>query len=156
MSNLTWNYSGTKDKPELQHNWNDTLITSINQASATIKRNTSRYSADTIIANPSLKSLLKTMTFYHESVDGDSIGFRFKIQYSDAVTERQLIVKYDHTKDIRDNFCIMAENNGEQISVNLVNIITDSEKYNNYVNKLSVIIDIENLSDEDLDILKNN
>jgi hypothetical protein len=156
MSNLTWDYSGANGKPEFQYNWNDTLVTPINQASSTIRKFTNRYSADTIIANPCLKPLLKTMTFYHESPDGDSIGGRFKIQYSDDVNQRQLIVKYDHTKDVHGDFCIIPESNGIEISVKLVNIISDSEKYNDYVNNLSIIIDIENLSDEELENLKNN
>lgn len=156
MNKLTWDYSGTKDRPELQNNWNDTLVTKLNQASAIVHNAALRHSADTIVTNQSLRPLLKTLTFFNETENGDSIGGRFKIQYSDDVNERQLIVKYDHTKDVHDGFCIIPENDGKHISVKLIKIYEDIEKYNTYVDNLSVVIDIENLSDDELYNLKNN
>lgn len=69
MEELIWDSKGyikLGHDDSAQEDWNQTLMTLINQESSKIHKTTFRYGADTILINPNLYPLFKTLSYYND------------------------------------------------------------------------------------------
>lgn len=68
--NLKWDYSAWKESPKsapyMQRDWNQTLMTRINQVSAQIIKSSFRSSAETIHIHSDLYPIFQTLEYFHE------------------------------------------------------------------------------------------
>jgi hypothetical protein len=62
----TWNYKGYKEMegPHTQNDWNQTLMTKINQISAKMYQASEKGGADTITTSPRMQKLLTSLMYY--------------------------------------------------------------------------------------------
>jgi hypothetical protein len=82
----SWDYEGYKEiQPvyEAQTDWNQTLITKINQTSATIFKDTLKGGANVVIISDSMKDIFKTLEYFTQEVENNYkigiLGGRFQV-----------------------------------------------------------------------------
>lgn len=82
----SWDYEGYKKiQPvyEAQTDWNQTLITKINQTSATIFKDTMKGGANVVIISDSMKDIFKTLVYFTLEVENNYrigiLGGRFQV-----------------------------------------------------------------------------
>jgi|688.fasta_scaffold562817_2 hypothetical protein len=86
----SWDYLGWTPFSDFygQLNWNETLITMVNQISAHIHKSSFRRGADTIIINP--KNLILFNSFYDQETQ--SLRNRYKIVLNDDISLNHIFV----------------------------------------------------------------
>lgn len=149
-----WRKGGYVTSPYTQTDWNQTLITKINQISAQIHMESFRGGADTIFVNNKINRFIETLEVYN--VESKVINNRYKVEVDDRVPENIIIVR--RVAGISDGTEIISigvaekrekkttsdgniETEFGEISFDLV--ISDEkhdeleEKYKNYVYRLS-------------------
>jgi hypothetical protein len=91
---LSWDYLGWKEVntriPTAQKDWNQTLITNINQLAAQIHRTSMRGGANRILVHPNLEPIFGNMEYYWAA--GPSLAGRFLITYTDKIGENEIYV----------------------------------------------------------------
>jgi len=90
---LRWDYNGleqykVKDITIFQKEWNQTLITKINQISAQISQATLTGPAKIIKTHPHLKKLFETLEYYK---DGDILG-RYMVEYDENLYLNEVFI----------------------------------------------------------------
>lgn len=96
---LTWNYLGYKefDNPSVfyrQNDWNQTLMTKINQLSAQIHRSTLRGGAYMIKMHPRFLPLFNTLEYFNVSDDGRmTLGGRYEFILDENIEDIVLLVE---------------------------------------------------------------
>jgi hypothetical protein len=98
---LKWNYNIGRISPSepeySQHDWNQTLMTNINQISAQIHMVTLRGPATTIIAHVSLAPLFGTLEYYN--LKTKELCGRYKVIFTFDIEEYSLYVVGDEWLD---------------------------------------------------------
>lgn len=95
MRTLKWNYKGWKNystSPWSQTDWNQTLMTKINEASIGIHVKNLLSPATHIKIHKSLISLIKDLEYFRELNDGDLIIGKYKMFVDDNMQENEIIV----------------------------------------------------------------
>ena len=95
-----WDYQGHKALVETtdyspsysQGDWNQTLLTRINNVGALIFQSSNRFGPNTIKLHPSLMSLIETLEYYNK--DDNKIAGRFNVSTDDEV-EHNIIYVYN-------------------------------------------------------------
>ena len=91
-----WDYQGHKVLVETtsysQGDWNQTLLTRINNVAALIFQSSNRFGPNTIKLHPSLMSLIETLEYYNK--DDNKIGGRFNVTTDDEA-EHNIIYIYN-------------------------------------------------------------
>ncbi len=166
---LRWDYMGWKNLlinngSEInQLDWNQTLITKINEISAQMHRISLRGGASYIKVHPFVKDLFKTIPFYDEKTSKLS---RYDIIYDDSIKINEIYVIAKEWNDVlfipRFEFGKTTTNDkGEvetelrEVSINHISTYTDEEVVE-YNKKLLGFIKIDNLPklEEDKVIIK--
>ena len=111
--NLNWDYNGWKpfapiESSYTQNDWNQTLITRINQISAQINRSSYKGGANAIIMNNQVLKLVKGLAYYDSNTK--MLSGRYKIYTDDSITENIIYVYYEDypmaplfLEDVRDD-----------------------------------------------------
>jgi hypothetical protein len=157
MEQLTWDYSYPEHIGVFhsQKDWNQTLITRINQMSAMILKNTHRGGANKIKINSVLLPLFKDLEYFNvDNYNKMFLSGRYHITIDDSLP-KNIVLLLRETQDILDAkennlvfsfFTTQEENNVyETITLRLLKI--DSDEYNQALNdpKCKLLTD-ENLS----------
>lgn len=100
---LTWDYLGWKkhtnyDTPITQNDWNQTLVTKINEISAQIHMSTLIGPADIVVSNSDCAELIKQFEYFNPETN--MIGTRFQFIVDDNIKENVVYVYC--TKDINN------------------------------------------------------
>jgi hypothetical protein len=97
---LKWNYREHKNmkiKGYEQHDWNQTLITRINQVSAQIRKATlAGPSANSISINPKMLPLIKDLEYTKESNGVYTLSGRYKIILDEFIPKNEIYVFCDN------------------------------------------------------------
>jgi hypothetical protein len=97
---LKWNYRENKNmkiKGYEQHDWNQTLITRINQVSVQIRKATlAGPSANSISINPKMLPLIKDLKYTKESNGVYTLSGRYKIILDEFIPENEIYVFCDN------------------------------------------------------------
>ena len=91
---LTWNrlgYTKHNDFYHTENEWNQTLITSINQMQARIFQNNTRKGADMIIVSNDNRSLFETLEYYDKEKEYIG-GSRYLVQYRRDIPDSLIMV----------------------------------------------------------------
>jgi len=103
--NSQWDYSewrkNNSDGPYTQHNWNQTLITKINQVSAQIYKFIN-HGANRIIINQRLLDIFETLEYYHKKTSENneisnhagSLSGRYIVILDESITEDKIYLAY--------------------------------------------------------------
>ena len=81
-----WDYTGwdvSSDSPYTQKDWNQTLITRINQTSANIHKASFTGGGDTIRTNSKIFNIIKTLEYYN--LNGDGKLTKFNVVVDDLI-----------------------------------------------------------------------
>jgi len=110
----TWDYKGYKtpvyDCDMAQHDWNNTLITKINQMSAQIHQVSSRGGADNITIHPSLAPILEDLAYFHSNIVLDDINHignlsaRYHVRLDYDVPPNEVRLHRDRSKEINGDY----------------------------------------------------
>ncbi len=101
---LNWDYNGWRkyfksSNLYIQHDWNQTLITRINQIAATIrKQEITGKGAKDIRINPMLLPLLQELEYFTESDDVYTLSGRYLIILDNKIPENEIIVLSEASK----------------------------------------------------------
>jgi len=95
IKELEWDYSGSKGKEcfATQKDWNQTLITKINEAGAIVFRSTFRAGANKIRCSAHIFSIIKDFEFFN--AEKMEIGSRIDVMIDNNLLEDVIIVYYD-------------------------------------------------------------
>ena len=94
-----WRKSFKSSNLYIQHDWNQTLITTINQIAATIrKQEFTGKGAKDIRINPILLPLLQELEYFTESNDVYTLSGRFLIILDNEIPENEIIVLSEASK----------------------------------------------------------
>lgn len=103
---LRWDYNGWKSNAFsgslTQRDWNQTLITKINQISAQIHQATLRGGANTIVVSPEIEKVFKTIEYY--KVKDKSVGGRYKVIVDNEIDPMSILIYYDTPHEIEVQF----------------------------------------------------
>lgn len=92
--NLSWDYSAWKENPKsapyMQKDWNQTLVTRINQVSAQIFKASYRGGADTIHIHSDLLPIIQTLEFFNEQEM--KLSGRYDVVIDDSLNKTRLYV----------------------------------------------------------------
>lgn len=140
--NLTWDYKGwgeySSPTPYTQKNWNQTLVTKINQCSAHIYKASYVGGATHIIIHPSKTSLIESLEYYKDG----SLSGKYKVEVDDSIGTNIIFVT---NKDfLSKKFIATHEKVDEgQVLVKLKDRYTEEEAIE-YWRGLTAYIEIEN------------
>lgn len=106
---LNWDYMAWFDitkqlSPYSQKDWNQTLVTRINQISAMLNTRTFRHS-DTIEVNSKVLEIIKTFGFYDDEVK--KIGIKYQVIVNDDILGNDIYVYYDKHDPIQGKITIL-------------------------------------------------
>ena len=111
MRLLTWDYKLPSNFTfGTQLDWNQTLATKINEASAAIHMKKLNSPATHIKLNISLFPLIKNMEYFKKMNDGDLILGKYKIILDDTVAENEIIVFDKTDSDLEASIKIIIKN----------------------------------------------
>lgn len=91
---LEWDYIGWKPMTSslyLQKDWNQTLITTINQSSEIIGKSTLCGSANEIVLHPILLSIFETLKYYNKSTN--TLAGRYSISLDENLPKDKIFVR---------------------------------------------------------------
>jgi len=163
----TWDYKGHKTRENYcQKDWNQTLMTRINNISSIIHENTLRGGGNLIEINPRLKSLFSALAYCHTNEDTGEMTLcgRYKIEFDNSIVGCKIIVKHIPKpigKDGNNDFVfipvgIKKEGSGmgtmSEVSFQLKSRKDDKEEVEAFEAKCRGIITIQNYSDDDVKI----
>lgn len=114
---IRWDYIGYKKAGNFntfysQHDWNQTLITKINQLSAQIHKATLRGGGNVIVTSPQLICIFESLEYY--DVSNKTLGNRYNVIVDHGIHPMDVLVYYDapeHIKNIRIDGIGEVENN---------------------------------------------
>lgn len=131
-----------------QKDWNQTLITKINEISASVHQRTNRGGANQVMAHTNMKPLFEALEYTHTGDDGIMVlGSRYKILFTDDIDENQITVKYDFTeRDKKGDFVLIpiSTNNVGEMALKLYHIVDDKEIVDEYKRKCTGFILVDN------------
>jgi hypothetical protein len=161
MRQLTWDYKEFKKQEPMvfcsQKDWNQTLMTKINQMAAQINKTTYMGGPNKIKINKKLFSLLSDLDYFRVNENGDfTLSGRFHIIIDNSILDDTILI-YHETENVlkakEDNkmFCIENVKNENdifyEIKFSLVEI--NSTEYNNALNNPNIkVLTDEMLSGE--------
>jgi hypothetical protein len=94
--NFEWDYEGWRklghSSPFTQKDWNQTLITRINQVSNNIHKASLRGGGDRIRCNKKSNKLLKTLEYYNQGKDSANINNRYLIEIDELVKDNEIYI----------------------------------------------------------------
>ncbi len=152
---LKWDYNipnGYIEYVDTQTEWNQTLITRINQISAKIHICTLRWGADTLEMNSKVFEIVKTLGYYRPETN--SIGDRYSIIINEGLGCEILIYSSKHS--LKPSFIASCEkgdtkiNDNGELETELIDVefkhVTESneEEIKEYQNNLFGILKIIN------------
>tara|TARA_R110000796_G_scaffold252137_1_gene385306 strand:- start:9223 stop:9744 length:522 start_codon:yes stop_codon:yes gene_type:complete len=114
---LEWDYEGWRDStnpsnPYTQKDWNQTLITKINQMSAIIFKASMRGGANRVRCNEKTLKILKTLEYFYENME---ISGKYKIIVDDLILDNTFYVYSSRIHKTPFLFPIITENdNGDK------------------------------------------
>ncbi len=119
---LTWDYLGYKTSPAFyesgQLDWNQTLITQLNQCSARIFKASLRGGATTVYVNPSILPIIETFMYYNPETN--MIAGRFNVVVDESIDDDKVFIinktLYDKDFHVIPNFTLgepFLNENGE-------------------------------------------
>lgn len=142
-----WDYECDNDTMfPTQKDWNNTLITKINQVSASIHKSSLRGGADLIIISEEVLNIFETLEYYditHRTLSG-----RYGIIVDDNIVKNHIFIL---RKEILDDFFLLPKfSPGEnvdfpEISLDLVRNSDDNEEVVAYKRKLKGCVIINDL-----------
>ncbi|MFA5049306.1 MAG: hypothetical protein WC516_09845 [Patescibacteria group bacterium] len=99
----SWNYDGYKNTDDmLQTDWNQTLITKINQTSATIFKDTMKGGANIILISDNMKDIFKTLEYLTLEVESNYrfgiLSGRFQVYAIPDLTKMKLEIPDENNK----------------------------------------------------------
>lgn len=118
MEKLTWDYKGYDNMPHifnnflnLQKDWNQTLMTKINQMGAILFKST-RFMPDTIEIHPSLLEVFNTLEYFN--IEEMKLSGRFKVILNNELNNETLLIRKNFDNQLEENkvFCFV-ERKGE-------------------------------------------
>ena len=140
--NLTWDYRGLNPNNSMfytQNDWNQTLITKINQVSAQIHQSTMVGSANKIISHPLNRHIFTSMEFYHE--DNSTLSGRFLVVFDEECEMDTIYVYNDKIENPRHVYLktIMDATGMGEVRVTLIpeEIQEIKRKYCSYITILN-------------------
>lgn len=162
----TWDYKGYKTLTNVgycQKDWNQTMMTKINQISGQIHRTTLKGGGNTIEINPRLKSLFDSMEYCHTNEETGEMNFlgRYKILLNEEIGENTIKVKFVDPKPIsQDGEVYLIPNQIKEpkdgmmgeVSFTLKSRKHDSEEIDAYLAKIEGTVRIQNYTDADVKI----
>ena len=95
-----WDYLGWKNQPDYssvgyyQKDWNQTLLTKINQSSAQIGKESYRGGGNNIFVHPKTFMLLKESEYFHINGSEAFLAGRFKIHVDESLDPDKIYVKH--------------------------------------------------------------
>ena len=119
-----WNYKVVESYHYEQNDWNQTLITRINQISAQIIKTTRTGEGNCISLNGKLKPLIETLLFYK---DGYLAG-KYKVIIDDTLDSDTILVYND--KPSQDTYCRITGDD-----VQMLRRTNSEEEYQEYLKK---------------------
>jgi phage pi2 protein 07 len=138
MMKLTWdyNYQEYSNVFGLQKDWNQTLITKINQMSAMIFQKTHRGGANKIKINSVLLPLFHDLEYFNiDDYNEMFLAGRYRITIDDSLPKNIVLLSYE-TQDMIDleskGFVYYSVKHGEELSIGVFKL--DSEEYTNALN----------------------
>jgi len=101
IHNLEWDSMGWLDSSSIpysytQKDWNQTILTKINQASVKIFQESLRGGANTLRFNSKVLTLIKTLEYYSE--EENKVGYKYKIEIDDLIFENSIYIYKDSVK----------------------------------------------------------
>ena len=159
MMKLTWDYNYPKINGifNYQKDWNQTLITRINQMSAMIFQKTHRGGANKIKINSALLLLLEDLEYFKIDDNNEMfLGGRYHITIDDSLPKNIVFLSHE-TQDILDAkennivFCLrnIKKENSEFYELTFSMLRIDSDEYNQALNDPNcTLLTDENLSGE--------
>jgi hypothetical protein len=104
---VTWDYEGYENNDKLynmQQDWNQTLITKINQTSATIFKESMKGGANVILIPDTLKEIFKTLEYFSPLVEDNyrfgTVSGRYVVYAIPDLTKKS-IEMYDNTNQLK-------------------------------------------------------
>lgn len=93
---MGWLDGSSKSNPYTQHDWNQTLLTKFNQASAQIFQENRRGGANTIRFNSKILKIIKNLEYYSEKEN--KVGYKYNIEIDDLICEDSIYIFKDVIK----------------------------------------------------------
>jgi len=93
---MGWLNSPLKPNSYTQKDWNQTLLTKLNQASAQIFQESRRGGANTIRFNSKILEIIKTLEYYSE--EENKVGYKYQIEIDDLIFENSIYIFRDTIK----------------------------------------------------------
>lgn len=146
-----WDYEGYKrNNPNffMQKDWNQTLVTKINQISANIHQASFRGGADTIFINGNMLPIFETMEYFN--ITNFIMGNRYRVNVRETIPDNHIFITREETF-IDTILYPQIDNTGQMPEITLSvrrNDGTDPE-VNEYVKKLKACIIVENYEIEE-------
>jgi len=119
-----WNYKVVESYLNEQNDWNQTLITKINQISAQIFKTTLSGSANCIALCSKLKPLIETLLFYKDGY----LAEKYKVIIDDSLDSDTILVYKDNPKN--DKYFKIIDGNIHELPRS-----NDEEEYQEYLKK---------------------
>lgn len=145
---LKWNYREDKNmkiKGYKQHDWNQTLITRINQVSAQIRKaSLSGPGANMISINPKMLPLIKDLSYTKESNGIYTLSGRYKINLDEFTPENEIYVFCDNFPIEPITFESFDDDDDTKVVEHMVILSTSSKlkKIKNKANKENISLHI--------------
>lgn len=161
MRQLTWDYKEFENKKPTvfwnQKDWNQTLITRINQLSAQIHRSNHMGGANKIKTNEKLFSLLSDLEYFKADENNEfHLSGRYHIIIDNTIAEDIVLVYFENenvlkARECNKVFCIENVKNENDIfyEINFSILENNSTEYHNALNNPNIkILTEEELSGE--------
>lgn len=87
---LEWDYNGAVE-PYTQNDWNNTLLTKINQCAAEIHRRSFIGGADTLYIHPNIAPIIGTMEYF--KTDTRNMCGRYDVIFTDKVPHNSIVIR---------------------------------------------------------------
>lgn len=146
---LDWDYNGGSSYNMSQIDWNQTLISKINQISAKLHRNTLRGGANKLFMHSKLRPLIDTLEYTQTNgIAHLQIGSRYEVEFDDYLKIGEIIVTHEMgSTDFSGNIILLPEINtiegqvGELV-FKFYSMIENIDYINQYLRKISGVINI--------------
>jgi len=154
---LDWDYNGgDKYDPHSisQSDWNQTLITKINQLSAYIHRNTLKGGANKLFMHSKLGPLIDTLEYIQTDGSGHQvIAGRYRIEFDDYLKLGEIIVTHEmESREFYGNRILLPEftqieGQMDEVVIKIYDMIENADYINQKLRKYTGVINILNYPD---------